>query len=159
MTNLNCSAPHWTANIWMGLSILICFLAQKKHILLPLSISISFNCSLAFCFAIFKTNNAFTWWSLKSTHWKTRIFWGEGCDFFLESLWLGSTVSLYSEHFKACRSFCFEPRVLIDSTHSILWACCAFGNVFLQCNSRYCHLLEKKMPIFIIVYWCREMLS
>ena len=36
----------------------------------------------------------------------------------------------FDQELKACRSFCFELKVLNKSNDSMPWACCAFGNVY-----------------------------
>ena len=57
--------------------------------------------------------------------------------------------SKFDHHFKACRSFCFELKVLNESKYSMPWVRCAFGNVLFQVLScerwRLRHVVAAKV--------------
>jgi hypothetical protein len=52
------------------------------------------------------------------------------------------------QDFKACRSFCFELKVLNMSEYSMPWIRCAFGNVFCQYHQLLSLDVNKHKPTF-----------
>ena len=58
--------------------------------------------------------------------------------FLCVSRYLTTQTKLKFDHdFKACWSYCFELKVLIESKHAMPWVICGFGNVFLQLSNIY----------------------